>query len=86
MKEINCFSIESFKIPPFFNAEEDWLKEFTGKNDTFPKFEELQRLSKQKNEIEGIERFKVASGYLSSDYISDDMIKQITGNNNVYKK
>lgn len=83
MKEINCFSIESFKIPPFFNADEDWLKEFTGKNDTFPKIEELQRLSKQKNEIEGIERFKVASRYLSSDYISDDMIKQITAYNNV---
>lgn len=84
MKDINCFSVESFRNPPFFNADEDWLEEFTRKNDTFPKFEELQRFSKQKNEVEGIERFKIASKYLSSDYISGDMIKQITAYNNVY--
>lgn len=25
-------------MPPFFNTDEDWLEEFSGKNDSLPKF------------------------------------------------
>lgn len=84
MKRIDCFSIDSFKTPPFFNADEEWLEEFTRKNDSFPKFNELQKYLKSINEIEGIERFKVACRFLSNDYISDEMIEQITAYNNKY--
>lgn len=82
-KSIGCFSIDSFRIPPFFNADEEWLEEIAEKNDSFPEFNELKKFAKPKEEIVGFERFSVASKFLSSDYISDEMIKEITAYNRI---
>lgn len=86
MDKIGFFSVNSFKLPPFFNVDEEWLEEIADKNDSFPKFIDLQNSVKTNDEIEGLERFRVASNFLSSDNISEDMIKGITAYNNVYKK
>jgi hypothetical protein len=44
--KIGFFPASSFKIPPFFNADEEWLEEIADKNDSFPKFNDLQKLAK----------------------------------------
>ncbi len=83
LKRINCFSTNAFRLPPFFNADEEWFEEIADKNDSFPEFNELKRIAKPAEGIDGFERFRVASKFLSSDYISDEMIDEITAYNNV---
>lgn len=83
IKRIKCFSNDSFRIPPFLNADEEWIEEFTNKNDSFPEFNHLKILAESKNDTDRIEKIRIACMFLTNNYVTNEMIEGITEYSNV---